>query len=108
MAKEVKRDQPELDPVLSGDAELLVLEVLRLRDLLRGAEAQVGELQTRLSRLDAQRAHSERLWSERMDHTDRQLAAAEDRRAAMEASTSWRIGQHVLRPVAAWRRITGP
>ena len=95
-----------LDPAMSGDPELLVLEVLELRDLLRGAEAKVGELQTRLARLDAQRARSEELWAHRMDHTDRQLAAAEQRVAMVETSASWRIGQFVLRPIALWRRIT--
>ena len=95
------------DPINTGDAQLMTLEIMRLRDLLRGAEAQIGELQTRLSRLDAQRAHSERLWIERLDHTDRQLEAAQKKVQAMESSTSWKIGQFVLRPVAAWRRVAG-
>lgn len=95
-----------IDPVISRETEPLVLEVLELRDLLRGAEARIGELQTRLVRLDAQRARSEELWAHRMDHTDRQLAAAEQRVEMLETSTSWRIGQFVLRPVALWRRIT--
>ena len=95
-----------IDPVISRETEPLVLEVVELRDLLRGAEARIGELQTRLARLDAQRARSEELWAHRMDHTDRQLAAAERRVDMLETSTSWRIGQFVLRPVALWRRIT--
>jgi hypothetical protein len=95
------------DPVVSRDPELLVLEVLELRDLVRGAEAKIGELQTRLARLDAQRSRSEELWAHRMDHTDRQLTAAEQRVTMLETSTSWRIGQFVLRPLAVWRRIAG-
>lgn len=93
---------------MSGDIELMTLEILQLRDLVRGADAKVGELQTRLSRLDAQRAQSERLWSERTEHTEALLEAAHQRVAAMESSTSWKIGQFVLAPVAVWRRATGP
>ena len=92
---------------MSRNPERLVLEILELRDLLRGAEATIGELQTRLARLDAQRARSEELWVQRIDHTDRQLAAAEQRFAMLETSTSWKIGQFVLRPIALWRRLAG-
>jgi len=93
----------DTDPALSGDTEQLSLEVLRLRDLLRGAEAQVGELTTRLARLDEHRKLSEAQWAHRMDHTDRQLDAATDRCAAMEESSSWKIGQFVLKPISLWR-----
>jgi hypothetical protein len=91
------------DPVLSGDTEQLSLEVLRLRDLLRGAQAQIGELTTRLARLDEHRKHSAELWEHRIDHTDRQLQAATDRCEAMESSTTWKIGRLVLTPVSLWR-----
>jgi len=93
----------DTDPVLSGDTEQLSLEVLRLRDLLRGAEAQIGELTTRLDRLDEHRKLSEAQWAHRMEHTDRQLDAAMDRCAAMETSSSWKIGQFVLKPISMWR-----
>jgi hypothetical protein len=93
------------DPLLTGDTDAMAREILHLRDLLRGAEAQVGELETRLDRLDAQRAHSERLWIERLDHTDRQHDAAQQQLTAIQQSRSWRIGQLILSPVAAWRRI---
>ena len=93
------------DPISSGDVEALTLEVLRLRDLLRGAEAQIGELSTRLERLDEQRRLSEEMWAHRMEHTDRQLAEAVTRAQAIESSTSWRIGQLALTPVALWRRL---
>ncbi len=98
---------PDSDPILGGDMERMTLEILRLRDLLCGADAQIGELETRLSRLDAQRAHSERLWIERLEHTDRQLEDAQQQVLAVHASSSWRIGQFVLKPVAAWRRVAG-
>jgi hypothetical protein len=107
VSHEPSAGESTLDPLTSRDPELLVLEVLELRDLLRGAEAKIGELQTRIARLDAQRSHSAELWAHRMDHTDRQLAAAEQRVAMLESSTSWRIGQFVLRPLALWRRIAG-
>lgn len=93
-----------VDPIESGDAELLALEVLRLRDLLRGAEAQIGELTTRLSRLDEQRRLSEAQWLHRIEQADRELAAAIERAEAIESSTSWRIGQLVLTPVGLWRK----
>lgn len=93
----------QTDPLLSGDTEQLSLEVLRLRDLVRGAEAQVGELTTRLARLDENRKLSEAQWAYRMEHTDRQLQAATDRCGAMEASSSWKIGQFVLKPISLWR-----
>lgn len=95
------------DPVVSGDVETLKLEVLRLRDTLRGNEAHIGELTARLSRLDEHRRISEQMWTERLEHTQRQLTAAQDRAASIEASTSWRIGQFVLRPVHLWRRAAG-
>jgi len=93
----------DTDPALSGDTERLSLEVLRLRDLLRGAEAQIGELTTRLARLDEHRKLSEAQWAHRIEHTDRQLDAATDHCAAMEASSSWKIGQFVLKPISLWR-----
>jgi hypothetical protein len=96
---------PNVDPLASRDVELMALEILNLRDLLRGAEAHVGELETRLARLDAQRAHSERMWTERMEHTERMLIAADEQVRALRASRSWRIGQFVLRPVTVWRRL---
>ena len=95
-----------IDPVESGDLEQLTLETLRLRDLLRGAEARIGELTTRLERLDEQRRLSEAMWAERMEHTDLQLARAIERAEAIETSTSWRIGQFILAPVGLWRRTT--
>ena len=101
-----RNDASNVDPIASGDPDLLALEILRLRDLLRGAEAQVGELTTRLARLDDQRRLSEAQWRHRMEHTDRELAAASERAAAIESSTSWRIGQFVLAPVGMWRRST--
>jgi chromosome segregation ATPase len=94
----------DVDPVATGDVERLSVEVLRLRDLVHGYEAEIGELDTRLSRLDEQRKHSERLWQERLEHTERDLARAVDRAAAIEASTSWRLGQFLLKPVDVWRR----
>jgi hypothetical protein len=97
----------DVDPALSGDVERLTLEVLRLRDIVRGSEAQIGELTTRLSRLDEQRKISEQLWIDRLEHTDRQLAEAVARAAALESSTSWRVGQFILRPVDVWRRAVG-
>lgn len=100
-------EQPDLDPALSGDVERLRLEVLRLRDIVRGNEAHIGELTTRLARLDEQRKISEQMWIHRLDHVERQLGAALDRSASLEASTSWRIGQLVLRPVHLWRRASG-
>lgn len=99
-------DASNIDPIASGDPEQLTLEILRLRDLLRGAEAQIGELTTRLERLDEQRRLSEAQWTHRIQHTDRQLAAAIERAEAIESSTSWRIGQLVLTPVGLWRRST--
>jgi hypothetical protein len=91
------------DPIDSQDVEKLVLEVLRLRDLIRGCEAQIGELETRLSRLDAQRAISEDLWQARTDSVERQRDDAMTRASAIEASTSWRVGQFVVRPLAMLR-----
>ena len=99
-------DASNVDPITSGDPDLLTLEILRLRDLLRGAEAQVGELTTRLARLDEQRRLSEAQWVHRMEHTDRELAASIERVEAIESSTSWRIGQLVLTPVGLWRKST--
>lgn len=95
-----------VDPITSGDPDLLTLEILRLRDLLRGAEAQIGELTTRLARLDEQRRLSEAQWIHRMEQTDRELVAATERVEAIESSTSWRIGQLVLTPVGLWRKST--
>ena len=107
MIDEPSEAQSSADPAISRNPERLVLEILELRDLLRGAEATIGELQTRLARLDAQRARSEELWLQRSDHTDRQLAAAEQRMVMLQTSTSWKIGQFVLRPIAFWRRLAG-
>ena len=107
MIDEPSEAQSSADPAISRNPERLVLEILELRDLLRGAEATIGELQTRLARLDAQRASSEELWLQRSDHTDRQLAAAEQRMVMLQTSTSWKIGQFVLRPIAFWRRLAG-
>ena len=107
MAEASKQDPTDLDPVLSGDVERLRLEVLRLRDTVKGNEAHIGELSTRLARLDEQRKISEQMWIDRLDHTERQLAAALERSASLEASTSWKIGQLVLRPVHLWRRAAG-
>jgi hypothetical protein len=97
-------NEPRRDPLDSDDVEPLKLEILRLRDLVRGGEARIGELTTRLARLDEQRKVSEQMWIDRTEHTDRQLAAARERADALAASTSWRIGQLVLRPVELWRR----
>ena len=88
----------------------MALEILRLRDLLAGAEAKIGELTTRISRLDADRQHSASLWQERIANTEHELAVArsfEQRNAELLGSTSWKLGQLLLRPVAAWRRISG-
>ena len=93
-----------VDPTSSGDPDLLTMEILRLRDLLRGAEAQIGELTTRLARLDEQRRLSEAQWIHRMEQTDHQLAEATERVVAIESSTSWKIGQLVLTPVGLWRK----
>ena len=105
--------------------EAMWLEVLELRDLLAGAQAEAGELSTRLLRLDAQRDLSEQMWQVRLAETERQLDAAvadarlareqeaatrehyESRIAEMEASTSWRIGRAVVVPLAALRRRLG-
>lgn len=97
-------DVSDIDPIASGDPNLLAMEVLTLRDLLRGAEAQIGELTTKLARLEEQRRLSEAQWIHRMEHTDRQLDAAIERVSAIEASTSWKIGQLVLKPVGLWRK----
>ncbi len=94
------------DPIETGDVEQLTLEILRLRDIVRGCDAQVGELTTRLARLDEQRRLSEAQWIHRMEHTDRQLEAALERVDAIESSRSWRIGQLVLTPVRWWRKLT--
>ena len=99
-------DASNTDPISSGDPEQLVLEILRLRDLLRGAEAQAGELTTRLARLDEHRRLSEQEWAHRIEHTDRQLADATERAEALESSTSFRIGQLLLSPVGLWRKST--
>jgi hypothetical protein len=99
-----------VDPIASGDPEQMTLEILRLRDLLAGAEAKIGELSTRISRLDAERAHSASLWQERIANTEHELAVAktfEQRNAELLASTSWKLGQILLRPVAVWRRVSG-
>jgi hypothetical protein len=93
------------DPIDTGDPEQLSLEILRLRDLVRGSEARIGELTTRLARLDEQRKLSEAEWIHRMEHTDRQLEAAIERVDAVESSTSWRVGQLLLTPVRWWRRV---
>ena len=99
-------DSMNIDPIESGDPDQLKLEILRLRDLVRGAEAQVGELTTKLARLDEQRRLSEAQWIHRMEHTDHQLAAAAERIEAIESSRSWKIGQFILAPVRWWRKLS--
>jgi len=97
------------DPISSGDPEQMALEILRLRDLVAGAEAKIGELTTRISRLDADRAHSASLWQERIANTEHELAVArsfEQRNTELLNSTSWKLGQILLLPVAAWRRVS--
>jgi chromosome segregation ATPase len=96
------------DPMLSADVDALRLEILRLRDLLAGAEARAGELSTRLERLEANRVRSEELWQVRVANTEHELAIARDHELAHQAilsSTSWRVGRAIVSPFARLRQF---
>ena len=95
------------DVATTDDVVALQLEVLRLRDRVIGAEAEIGELTTRLSRLDAQRQFGEEAMHAHLTHATDALDRAREREREIMQSTSWRLGQAIVRPLAALKRALG-
>lgn len=98
------------DPIVAewNDVDELHREILRLRDELIGAEAQLGELRARL-RVETERRRFDQESREVSDleHVMNVNADLEQQLDDMRASTTWRLGRVIVRPLSLLRRPTG-
>lgn len=90
------------------EVDALQREILRLRDELIGAEAQLGELRARL-RIETERRRFDQESREVSDleHVMTVNADLEQQLDDLKASTTWRLGRAFVRPLSLLRRSTG-
>ena len=89
----------------------LELTILALRDQLIGSEAKLGELRADLQREQARYARAQELFEIRTAHASNERAIREDLKKQlddMRASTTWRVGRAVLKPVQILRSTRRP
>ena len=98
------------DPLLDadGDVDTLRREVLRLRDELIGAEAELGNLRAEVTLLtERQRLQQERQVVSDLDHMMAMNASLERQLVDTRGSTTWRLGRMFVRPLYSLRRRLG-
>lgn len=97
------------DPIATdlSEVDALQREILRLRDELIGAEAQLGELRARLRvELERRRFDQESREVSDLEHVMTVNADLEHQLADLRTSTTWRLGRAVVRPLSLLRRPT--
>lgn len=88
-----------------SETDALRREILRLRDELIGAEAQLGELRARLRvEMERQRFSQESRVVSDLEHVMTVNADLEQQLNEMKGSTTWRVGRAIVRPLSVLRR----
>lgn len=99
-----------IDPIVTdwNEVDALQREILRLRDELIGAEAQLGELRARV-RVESERRRfdKERREVSDLEHVLNVNADLEQQLGDMRESTTWRMGRAIVRPLSLLRRPPG-
>lgn len=88
-----------------SDDDDLQREILRLRDELIGAEAQLGELRAQLRvEQELRRFDQQRREVSDLEHVLTVNADLEQQLGDMRESTTWRLGRVIVRPLSLLRR----